>query len=163
MPFEIGKLSRGLSAALNLKERGRTPGVLADQLVETFEGRDLFLLDSREFTGFFTNAAPANGFNFYTSRMAVPPGELWYVWHYIVVATTGAGVTVDLCPAINLDGVGAGAVIGDYAAAAASQSIRLGNMTPFWAGPGSDFGFVVRSLVGAPSIQGGAVITRLKV
>lgn len=163
MPFEVGKLSRGLASLLNLKERGRTPGVLADQIVQTIEGRDLFLLDSREFTGFFTNAAPATGFNFFTTRMAVPPGELWFVWHYIVVATTGAGVTVDLCPAINLDGVGAGAVIGDYQAAAASQSIRLGNMTPFWAGPGSDFGFVVRSLAGAPSIQGGAVITRLKI
>lgn len=163
MPFEIGKLARGLAAALNLKERGRTPGILADQVVETIESRDLFLLDSREFTGFFTNNAPANGFNFFTTRMAVPPGELWYVWHYIVVVTNGVGVTADLCPAINLDGVGAGAVVGRYEASLASQSIRLGNDRPFWAGPGSDFGFVVRSLAGAPSVQGGAIITRLRI
>lgn len=163
MPYPIGKLPRGLTALLSLRSSGDTPQVLADSAVLTLDATPLYLLDSREATGFFTNAAPATGFNFFTTAMTVPPGELWYVWHYILVLQTGVGVTIDAAPAINLDGVGAGAVIGDYQVVAASQSVRAFNSLPFWAGPGSGFGFNVRSLTGAPTVQGNAVITRLRI
>lgn len=149
---------------LALRSQGDTPQVLADQSVLTVEATELYLLDSRESTGFATQAAPVAGFNFYTgASLDVPPGQLWYVWHYIFVLTTGAGETIKAAPAVNLDGVGAGAVVGDYIDAAASQSIRGRNDRPFWAGPGTQFGFVCQSVVGAPDAQGALVITRLKI
>lgn len=149
---------------LALRSQGDTPQVLADQSVLTIDATELYLLDSRESTGFATQAAPATGFNFYTgSSLDVPAGELWYVWHYILVLTTGAGEAITAAPAVNLDGVGAGAIVGDYYAAAASQSIRGMNSRPFWAGPGTQFGFVCQSVTGAPDAQGALIITRLRV
>lgn len=164
MPLEIGKLAKGLTGMLGLRAGGLTPRQLADQSVLTVDGTDLFLLDTRVSTGFALQAAPAAGFNFYSPfPLEVPAGEIWYVWHYILLAVTGAGEAIVAAPAVNLDGVGAGALVGDYITVAASQSIRGREQRPFWAGPGSQFGFVCTSVTGAPDVSGCAVVTKLRV
>lgn len=164
MTFPIGKLPRGLTSLLGLRSSGETPHALADQLVTTLDATELFLLDTRENTGFAQQLAPVTGFNFYTGNtLDVPVGQLWYVWHYILLLTSGAGQSIEAAPAVNLEGVGAGAVVGDYVTAAANQAVRGWNPHPFWAGPGTQFGFVVKSVTGAPRADGALVITRLRV
>jgi hypothetical protein len=163
----ILKLPRGLISTLGLRADGRTPQQLADVIAGTFQTNDLFLLDTRETIITNTNAAPAVGANQYggggTGVPLVPPGELWYVWHYFCSATAGAGAAIDLAPSANIDGLGTQVPLGGYVAVAATQNGRPKADDGFWAGPGTELGFVVRSVTLAPTVNGGVVFTRLKI
>lgn len=163
MPFDIGKLPRGLTGALALRNQGLTPQTLADQAVLTVESLEMFLLDTRVSTGVSDQAAPAVGANIFTQAILVPAGELWYVWHYTVAATLAAGEAIDLAPASNLDGVSITMPVGDYAAGTAGQNVRTYIRAPFWAAAGSTLGFLVRSVTLAPLVQGSALVTKLRV
>lgn len=163
----ILKYPRGLSAALSLRAGGQTPSELADVIAGTFDLKEMFLLDTREQIVSNINAAPAVGVNAYGGAapgdMAVPPGELWYVWHYTAIGAPGAGAAIDLCAAAAIDGASTTFPVGDYASAAATQQVRARASQPFWAGPGSTLLFLVRSVTLAQNVQGVALITRLRI
>lgn len=159
--MDISKYAKGLPDLFGLKERGKGLPALADQLVAVSDARDLYLLNSREVVAFTNIAAPVGGMNFFTER--VPAGELWYVWNYSVGSAPGAGAAIDLAPGVNLDGLPLSWIIGDQLAAAATQTIQVSNRDPFWAGAGTFFGALVRSVTLAPAIAGAVLITRLKV
>lgn len=148
---------------LALRDSGAAPRLLADQVVGTVSMDELFLIQDRESAAGFSNAAPAVGVNFYTPALIVPPGELWYVWHYAVVCQPGAGAAIDLAAAVNLDGLSLTCTLGDFVAAAAAQQVRARADLPFWAGPGSQMGFVTRSVTLAPTVNAGIAFTRLRI
>jgi hypothetical protein len=159
----ISKFASGIASLVGLRDGGAIPGDFAETIAPTIEMRDLFLLNYREF--FITDAvaAPAVGANFYATDLIVPPTELWYVWSYHITVTAGAGAACDACPGIILDGCPTLLPLSPYQAAAATQQCKTGTNTPFFAGPGSRFGALVRSVTLVPNIYGAAVYTRLRV
>lgn len=169
MPFEIGKLSKGLASILALRMQGKTPGILADQVVQTVEGLELFLLDNRVYIQANQNVAPVVGGNVFPAgalpngELKVPAGELWYVWALVISVTNGGATAIDICGTANLDGNPIQVPVTDFEAAAINQHVRVANRGGFWAGPGSQLGFAVRSVTGAPVINGSCVVSRLRV
>ena len=163
MPATVGKLPRGLVALLSLRDSGEAPRLLADTIVGTVQMQELFLLQDREVSTGPTNAAPAVGANFFTPSVVVPAGQLWYVWEYFVASSPGAGAAIDMAAAAVLDGLSLMMPLGDYASAAATQNVRCRADHPFWAGPGTEFGFTVRSVTLAPSVAVGLIFTRIRI
>lgn len=162
MPLDIQQFPKGLASMLNLKQGGATPRILADSIAGVIDVETLYLLNDRTQTAIFTGNPPAVGANFYTVQLDVPANEIWYVWGYCVVAVAGAGAAIDLAAGVRLDGNPIMEPLTEYAAAAANQEIRV-NGRGFWAGPGSRFGFLVRSVTLVPTIQGIVTHTRLRV
>lgn len=166
MAVDIAKLPRGLTSLLSLRDQGATPRLLADQVVQTLDSRDLFLLDTRVLIDVAHQLAPAIGYNQFTVPIVVPAGELWYCWHYFVSASVAAAEAIQLCAAFQPDGLPIGVPLSPLyppaTAAAGAREIRVGGSN-FWAGPGTIFGFHVETITGAPSVDGGLVVTKLKV
>jgi hypothetical protein len=156
---DISKYCKGLPGILGLKERGRGLPVLGDALAATFESRDLYLLDTREAQGFGPVVAPIGLTKFVG---AIPVGELWYVWNFDLFGIFGAGVAVDVAPACNIDGV-MPMMTGIYDSFPANSTWHSRSSGPFWAGAGSEFGFFVRTVTGAPTIGALLVVTKIKV
>jgi len=165
MPATVGKLPRGLVSLLSLRDSGEAPRLLADSIVGTVDFSELFLLQDREIITTAVQPNPIVGANFFPAPidLVVPPGQLWYIWNYVCACTTGAGETMDLAPSVNLDGLPLSAPVGDYAACIANQQVRVYSRSGFWAGPGSQFGFVVRSLTLQPDVSAALVISRLRI
>lgn len=163
MPLDITNLPRGLNSLLALKQGGRGPAVLADTVAPTVELLEPYLLNLREYVGFGQQPNPVVGSNNYATTQKVPPGELWYVWAYLVNATPGAGEAIDLAPAVAIDGNPLSVPFAPYVESTAGQDGRSACVTPFWAGPGTIFQFQVRSLTLQPDVFGAAIVTKLKV
>ena len=159
MPFDISKYAKALPAILGLKERGRGIPQLADQAVGILDIGQLYLLDNRELVTFTTITTAALGVNVFTEQ--VPPGELWYVWFLSIGSSPGAGEAIDLAAAYNPEGMPLSYVAG-YVAGTANQVVQTA-LGPFWAGPGTKFGFAVRSQTLTPDVGGNAIVTKLKV
>jgi len=163
----ILKAPRGLTSILALRSDGQVPHNLSDIVAGTVEMRELFLLDTRESIISNSNAAPAVGSNVYAGAapgdLVIPAGELWYVWHYFCNSTLGAGAAIDFCPSAQLDATPLMSPLGPYVAGAATQNVKAPSISQFWAGPGTTFGFSVRSVTLAPSVNAGIVFTRLRV
>jgi len=163
MPLDIQQFPKGLASMLNLKQGGRTPQMLADSIAGVIDVETLYLLNDRTQTDINTGAAPAVGANFMTpTQLDVPANELWYVWSYVLVAVAGAGAAIDLAAGVRLDGNPIMAPVSPYGAAAANQEVRV-NGVNFWAGPGTRFGFLVRSVTLVPTVQAIVTLTRLRV
>lgn len=164
MPFNVSNQPRGLNTLLALFERGGAPAQLADTVSGTVDLREMYLLNLRQYHSFPIVAAPVVGNNFYGAPLdTVPAGELWYVWHYLIVSTLGAGEAIDFLPSFSPDGNDVSCPVGDFAAGTANQQVRSYARMPFWAGPGSRFNFIVRSLTAAPDVFGAVVVTKLRV
>lgn len=156
----VSKLPRGLLSALGLQNFGEAPRELAMAYAPTIDVRELFLLDSRETVIFTTQATPVVGSNFFANG-AVPAGELWFVWQYFVGATPGAGEAIRLGPSIQYQSVNM--PVGFAETIAATQNGRAFAQAPFWASPGSVFGFWAQSLTLAPDVDAAAFVTKLRV
>jgi len=163
--FSISKYARGLPDLLGLKERGSGPRDFSEQVVGTVNMTELYLLQNRETILSGNNAAPIVGSNFFAAPndLLVPANELWYCWHYSVSSTPGAGAAIDMAPILLGDGSANSVNLGFYIAAAATQQARTFMTYPFWAGPGSQLGFTVRSVTLAPTVNANLVFTRLRV
>lgn len=160
----ISKFPYGITSILGLKDMGLTVREFAQTLAPTIDLTQLFMLNQRETIGNFSQPTPVLGANQFNPRLFVPAGELWYVWDYNITATTGAGEAIELACGINYEpGIGLTAIRGDYNNVLASQAGRIGCLQPFWAPPGTEFGFAVKSLTLAPDVFGGITITRLRV
>lgn len=152
----------GLIAALGLRDMGGTPAELANVVAPTVEVLDLYLGGRRE-TIQTTGIAAVVGANLFPTGI-VPPAELWYVWTYTVAATAGAAAAIDFAAAINVDGQFTHP-LSDYVIVNATENGRPGSQfgRPFVLFPGSNLGFLARQVVGAVTVQGAALITRLRV
>jgi len=151
-------------ALLALRNSGEAPQLIADQLVATADLTDLYLLDTRERIDTLTEPAPAVGFNVYsTGDFTVPAAELWYVWAYALIAAPGGAEAIRLCPCVLIDGTPMATPTGDMESAAANEQVRPWSRSKFWLGPGSQLGFIVQSVTGAPAVNASAIITRLRV
>jgi hypothetical protein len=157
----IGKYARALPSLLDLKERGTGPREFSEQVVGTVDLSQLYLLQGREVLVSAVNAAPAVGANFFVPATIVPPGEIWYVWEYAVSSTPGAGAAIDMAPAAQIDGA-ALFPLAPYQAAAATQNVRVPSTHVVVATPGTEFGFLVRSVTLAPSVNAVLLVTKLK-
>jgi len=160
MAFSISKYARALPSLLDLKEKGQGPRDFADQVVGIVRMDDLYLLQGRETFLTAAVATPAVGFNPFTT--VVPANEIWFVWEYWVAAVTAAGEAVSIQPAVLFDGVSA-APTGPPLAALASSGVWAPSAKRFWATPGSTFGFLCQSFTLAPDVQGGLLVTKLRV
>lgn len=164
MPQEITRLPTGLLSLLGLKSGGITPQDVASQLVGVIDLTQLYLLNDRENVATGTIAALAVGANFYVAATAVPAGQLWYVWDYMVSVSAGAGAAADIAAGITYDGTSSGMLLGDYVSVAANQSVRARcNPRGFWAGAGSEFFVHCRSQTLTPAANGAIIITRLRI
>jgi hypothetical protein len=163
MSFSILKYAKGLPSLLSLKERGQGPGEFSQTVVGTIDLSDLYLVDSRESQFSATMNTAVGGVNFFTPDLVVPPGELWYIYHYFVIATTAGADSAEFVATINLDAQLISCPVSDYVVLTINQTKRTTNFTPLLAGPGSRFGFNVQSIAGAPVFQGGVMATRLRV
>jgi hypothetical protein len=163
----ISQLPRGLLAALGLRNLGKNPGELSDLLAPTFETLELYLLNGVE-TVIGDDAAPAIGtrnFSADTLASVVPQNELWYVWHYRLTSTAGAGTSITLQPTIRLQDAQQTMTNPQLVTGAAglTQLVPSG-FNGRWALPGSLFQYGVTAITGAPGlIRGVAQITRLRV
>lgn len=163
MAISITQQAKGLMSALLLKSSGIGPQSLSELVAPTFELRDMYLLNLREYVSMGQQPNPVLGTNNWSTKVTVPAGELWYVWQYLVQAAPGAGEAIDLAPAIALDGNPLSVPLVPYLSAAAGGDTRPSSTVPFWAGPGSIFQFQVRTLTLQPDVFGAAIITRLRV
>lgn len=164
MPFNISNQPRGLNTLLALFEKGQAPSSLTDNVQGVVDLRDQYLLNLRQYHSFAIVGAPVVGNNFFGAPLdTVPPGELWFVWHYLIVSTLAAGEAIDFLPSFSPDGNDVSCPVGDFASGAALQQVRAYARSPFWAGPGSRFNFIVRSLTAAPDVFGALVVTKLRV
>lgn len=163
MPLTISQYARGLPSLLNLQAGGVGPRELAETIAPSLDLRELLLLNNRVSEPITGQPNPVVGSNDWGTVLRVPAGELWYVWHYFVASGPGAGEAIDLAPAVDLDQTAFLAPVGDYVAATANQNGRAYMRMPLWAGPGSRFGFVVRSLTLQPDVAGALVVTKLRV
>lgn len=170
MSFSIARFARGLPALLAISEGGAGPRFLADTVAPVIDLSDLYLIDGRQTIGFNQVAgvavgrndfpAPATGF----ADGVVPPGELWYVWQFGLQAAPGAGAAIEFAPGVFLDGQSViGFACGPYAAGGAVSDVRNTCPAPFWAGPGSRLFALVKSVTGAVTVSGAAVVTRLRI
>lgn len=160
MPFSISKYARALPSLLDLKEKGMGPREFADQVVGTVELRDNYLLQERQTLLTAAVATPVVGFNAFTT--VVPANEIWFVWEYWVASVTAVGEAVTIAPACLFDGVSS-APLNQMAAAAASSGVWNPSTHPFWATPGSTLGFLCAAVTLAPDVQGGLLVTKLRV
>lgn len=163
MPLEITALPKGLNSLLSLKQGGRGPSVLADVAAPTIELLEPYLLNLREYASFGQQTLPVVGTNNYATNQVVPPGELWYVWAYLVSSSPGAGEALDFAPSIAIDGNPLSVPLTPYVTGAAGQDARAATTVPFWAAAGTIFQFQCRSLTLQPDVFGAAIITRLRV
>ena len=163
MPLDITNLPKGLNSLLALKQGGRGPQVLADTVAPTIDLTQPYLLNLREYVSMGQQTLPVVGTNDYATRVAVPAGQLWYVWAYLISASPGAGEACDFAPAVAFDGNPLSVPLTPYVAGTAGQDARAATLTPFWAGPGTIFQFQCRSLILQPDVFGAAIVTKLKV
>lgn len=169
MPFEFSNQARGLSALLALRSGGIQPNTLAELVAPIIDLSDLFLLNGRQTIGFNQIVGVAVGRNDFPAPgpladAVVPPGEMWYVWDALVQATLGAGVAVDVaCGCLFDSSIVIAGPTGAYEAGAANQDVRAHIDRPLWLGPGSRMVALVRSVTGAVTVSGAAVVTRLKI
>jgi hypothetical protein len=162
MPLNISNLAQGLTSLLGAKGQGAGPREFADQVVGTIDIARMLSFNQREFL-VASNAAPAVGGNIFTG-LSVPPGEAWLVDMFGLDCTPGAGAAIDAAPAWGVNQAAGLISLGVYAAAAATQNIRpFSSNMPLLANPGSRFGFNVRSVTLAPSVDCIIVFTRLRV
>lgn len=162
MPYGISKYAKALTSVLGLKERGQGPRDFSETIVGTIDVSSLYLLEDRQLILTTANVAPAVGSNGFPIPVAVPPGEIWFVWSYSVVCTLGAGAAIDMASSTGLDGLPYSAPLTPYVAGSATQAIKTGPIVPYFAAAGTSFEFLVRSVTLAPSVSGQIVITRLR-
>lgn len=158
---EIGKYARGLPSLLDLRVQGQGPREFSEQVVGTVDVTLNYLLQGRETLLTGNAGAPVLGFNSYTVPVRVPANELWYVWEYYTGTIIGAGAAIAFAPACNFDGI-AGFALSTMVGGVATEGIWQPANRPFWAAPGSELGFLCKSVTLAPVLAGAYLVTKLR-
>jgi len=144
----------GLLGLLQLKNMGRNPDKLADQLQPVWDLQELYLQSQVENqTPDLSVTAPAaasGGFVAWATPAIVPAGEMWWVWNYSVLATTVAADTMTgLRPLIRT----ASAVTSQFARIGTDVATKAGagriivGCGGFWLSQGQELGLFTENLV----------------
>jgi len=158
----IGRLPVGIPSLFELADMGASPRLLSDEMRGVFDVLELIMLSKRE--QLVTAASPGIvvGGNSFTGTIPdVPPGELWYVWNYTVLTAPGVGAAATIAPTYRDNSTAY--LVGGYEAAAANEEARCRSDRPFWAKAGGRFGFVAKSVTGAPTASGFINISRFRI
>lgn len=174
----IQQIPQGLLGLLQLKNLGRNPVSLDDNVQPTFDMMPLWLLTSAEQDTLTHQRDIATGagqvLGFATNPIVVPEGEVWWVHRYsleVVLAAVAGDVANDVIPALLLNTTGTlvfqllndRGVSGTSVLANASQvGTSCGG---FYAPPGSQLGFHYGSAVSATvvSVYGLAWVTKMQI
>lgn len=84
---EISRIPQGILGFLGIKNGGRNPRYLVDQLAPTWDMTSLYLENAAQYQS-TVSTLNATG---YLALFSAPPGELWLVTDYSVDLATGAG------------------------------------------------------------------------
>jgi hypothetical protein len=161
VPSPINTIAGGLLSMLGSKGQGGYPSALLDTVAPMLEIKELYLAFTRESIGSAAQAAAVGAIQFLD--LAVPSGELWYVWEYAVAVAPGAGAAARIAPAFQNTPVSFTFPTAPYQAAAATENIRVPSTRQMLWSPGTVPGCLVQSQTLAPNVTGAALITRLKV
>jgi hypothetical protein len=150
----------GLSSLLGLKGQG-VPNALLNDVALMMDITQMYLIAIQE-AKTFAGLAAAVGSNPFAADGVVPAGELWYVWDFQVLATSGVGVTGRFAPqmthfsSLNI-------IKAEPLSIAASELLRVRAWkVPYWAQSGSVFGFMCQNVTGALTVSGSALISKLR-
>jgi hypothetical protein len=160
---EIQRYPLGLPDFFELKS-GQTPRFLAEQIVPVVELGELYLINDRISTGVATINVAAPGYGTFP-ELTVPPGQIWYVWAFSVVAAAvlTAGQTVHARSVARLGQSGTIAR-SPRASATAGEIWNTEAVGPFWLGPGGGLGYCIEGLAAGPIPVGAqCVYTALQV
>jgi len=141
---------------------GEAPRQLSDVVVPTVEIGDQYLA-SRQVVAFNPGTGGvANGANGSAGfSLTIPTGEIWRVYGFSALVSTGAGDTLTAQPIITVDG-GTTAVGPSITLAASQQRWAVSSQTPFWARSGTRFSLYGSEVVGGPTAALTVLCTRLK-
>ncbi len=162
MSLNLTKFAKGLTSLFGLRDLGRVPGFLSEELRGTIDVTQFYLLNDREMVTFSNIAALAIGSNNFPE--VVPPGELWWVWDFVVSVDPGAGAAATYRPQIAADGFGFGFPLSDraYQVVGAAQASRV-SLSGFWAPAGTIFSVHVLTQTLAPAALGRALVSKMRV
>ncbi len=162
MALNLTKFPKGLTSLFGLRDLGKVPGSLSEELRGSIDVTQFYLLNDRELVTLSGVAALAAGSNNYAE--VVPPGELWYVWSFVVAVDPGAGAAATYRPQIAADGFAFGFPLSDgpYQVATANTFSRV-SIDGFWAPAGTIFSVHCFSQTLAPAALGRAVVTKMRV
>lgn len=151
---------RGLISLFGLREMGAAPNLLSQNILATFDIAELSLLNRELITG-TTNTGGVGGYQ----NVAVPAGELWYVWSYSVTTPViGAGESIRFSLGYVTTAASAIITASDPRTAIVNELAAAFIQNPFWLGPGSGLGHLVEAEVGAAKAMAWrAVIVRLRI
>lgn len=150
----------GLLGLLQLKNVGRNPAFLQDEVSPSIEMFDFWIQGSLDTVGTFS-AAPAagtvTGFNPFTtpSSLTVPNEETWWVENFSCTFGAGVGGTFTGIRLAYQNFNGKTFVIGDQELNLAAQNTRIMVARRFWLPPGSVLGWFHDSI----TVAAGAVAT----
>lgn len=161
MAFDLTKYPRGLISLLGLRDQGKTPQLLSDQLVGVVDANPWFLLQDTEY--FQSNTANITGVGSYLFGGTVPAGETWYIHQFQVTVdpVIPAGMALHIRPAMtwrpNTQAVAVGArasgTAGEYVLAMANTP------QPIIAPAGASFGWFVEGMTGVGPIPAAYSLT----
>jgi len=161
-PTPIANQPRGLVSLFGLNTMGKSPNLMSNQIVPTFDIKELLLLNRELLTG-SNNTSPGIGGLIFTNSI-VPPGELWYVWSAGIRAATLAGESLRINGAYTQGGALLPAGDSRRCGGVAAEQLGLPIGQGFWLGPGAGLGCVVEEETGlSKSLNWYMVIVRLRI
>lgn len=159
----------GLLGLLNLKNLGRNPKSMEDDVQPVMDITSLYLQGQVEDLPDMTLARTAlagGGFSQWATPVLVPAGEAWYVHNYTVFCTMVAGDTVTgMAPLVRVAQATTSqfAMFGDKASSRVGQGSLMSGCGGFWLVSGAELGFFAEAVLTAGSVSfiGWAHITRV--
>jgi hypothetical protein len=161
-PTPISNLPRGLVSLFGLNTFGSAPNLMSNQIVPTFDIKELLLLNRELLLG-SNNTTPGLG-GLIFNQSIVPPGELWYVWSAGIRSGTLAGESLRINGAYTQSGALLPAGDSRSCGGVAAEQLGLPIGQNFWLGPGAGIGAIVEEETGlAKTLTWFMVIVRLRI
>lgn len=161
-PTPISNHPRGLVSLFGLNTFGAAPNLMSNQIVPTFDIKELLLLNRELLTGSNSTSPGIGGLIF--TQSIVPAGELWYVWSAGIRAATLAGESLRINGAYTQGGALLPAGDSRRCGGVAAEQLGLPIGQGFWLGPGAGIGCVVEEETGlTKSLNWYMVIVRLRI
>jgi len=160
-PPPINAPVNGLLSFFGLKNGGRNPQHLSEDLVPVIDLLDWYQANGAEAAASASTVINAVGFT--SLGIVVPNGEWWFVQHFTVITgTLTAGQSLSVAPmwtdatpqAVMLGGYSPVLVAGDAGAVRADRN--------FWVPPGGIVGVHTTKLLLTPSVTGYLRFSRLR-
>lgn len=158
MSVPINRLPWGLLGFLGIKNGGEYPQTLAQQLVPVWDLKELYLEGASVLAG----TASTVGATGYVAHLSPPPGEVWQVYDFQIVAACGAGeaFTGALCRSRTSGGTTVN--VSDTFSVAASTTGCKVTQRPFILTAGENMGLITYAVTGTVDLYVSARYTVLQ-